>query len=85
MKRHSLETVALPSSLSASYAMEGATKPRSVPVSFSLMHGGDEASILFFFLFFFSFVLAPIQETGDVARGTGQGPFACVITHIIWV
>jgi len=85
MKRHSLETVALQSSLSASYAMEEATKPHSVPVSFSLMHDGDEASILFFPLFFFSFMLAPIQETGNVARGTGQGPFTRVITSIIWV
>lgn len=77
MKRHSLETVALPSSLSASYAMEEATKPHSVPVSFSLMHDDDEASLLFFSSFFFlSFMLAPIQETGNVARGTGQGPFA---------
>lgn len=85
MKRRSLETVALPSSLSASYAMEEATKPRSVPVSFSLMHDGDEASIHFFFLSFFPFMLAPIQETGNVARGAGQGPFARVITSIIWV
>jgi len=51
---------------------------------FSLMHDGDEASILFFFLFFFLHV-STYTRRGNVARGTGQGPFARVITSIIWV